>query len=508
MYSLTKSHSITNFSRNLRPRLYSWTLSAFRPPYRISTFVGATSASLVLSSPALAADTHLNIDGGALGLIWAVPFVGMLLSIALLPLLASHFWHHHFGKVAAFWALAFFVPFVATHASGIVASEMTHAILLDYVPFVILLTSLFTIAGGILVTGNLHGSPRLNTALLAIGTLLASVIGTTGASMVLIRPLLRANDGRRHNVHVVVFFIFLVSNIGGSLTPLGDPPLFLGYLRGVDFFWTTVHMLPEMGFAALILLILFWFLDSHLYKGDTDFRGVSDPTPDTSRIGISGKINFALLMVVIGAVLMSGSWKPEVSVPVFGLHWELQNIVRDLILIAAAIASLMLTPAGVRERNGFEWGPMLEVGKLFAAIFITIIPVIAMLKAAENGAFAPLVALVTAPDGAPINAMYFWMTGLLSSFLDNAPTYLVFFNLAGGDPVELMGPLARTLVAISCGAVFMGANSYIGNAPNFMVKAIAENAGVKMPSFFGYMAWSVGILVPVFILVTLVFFRT
>ncbi|MGA1835194.1 sodium:proton antiporter, partial [Rhizobium wenxiniae] len=176
-------------------------------------------ASLFLSSPALAADTHLNIDGSALGLIWAVPFVGMLLSIALLPLLASHFWHHHFGNVAAFWALAFFVPFIATHASGIVASEMTHAILLDYVPFVILLTSLFTIAGGILVTGNLHGSPRLNTGLLAIGTLLASVIGTTGASMVLIRPLLRANDGRRHNVHVVVFFIFLVSNIGGSLTP-------------------------------------------------------------------------------------------------------------------------------------------------------------------------------------------------------------------------------------------------------------------------------------------------
>lgn len=469
-------------------------------------FVIPMLSVLVLPSSALSADTHFSIDGSALGLVWAVPFVGMLLSIALLPLLASHFWHNHFGKIAAFWALTFIVPFIFTHTSEVVASEMTHAILLDYVPFVILLTSLFTIAGGILVTGNLHGSPRLNTTLLAIGTLLASVIGTTGASMVLIRPLLRANDGRRHNVHVIVFFIFLVANIGGSLTPLGDPPLFLGYLRGIDFFWTATHMLTEMGFAALILLVLFWLLDSYLYSGDADFRGVADPTPDTPKMAIFGKINFAFLVVVIGAVLMSGSWKPGISIPVFGLHWELQNIARDLVLIAAAVASLVLTPSVLREENGFEWGPMLEVGKLFAAIFITIIPVIAMLKAAENGAFAPLVALVTAPDGAPINAMYFWMTGILSSFLDNAPTYLVFFNLAGGDPVELMGPLARTLVAISCGAVFMGANTYIGNAPNFMVKAIAESVGVKMPTFFGYMAWSFSILVPVFILVTLVFF--
>lgn len=463
---------------------------------------------LAIQSPAFAAEGHASLNGGELGPIWALPFVGILLSIALAPLLAPTFWHHHFGKVAAFWALAFIVPFAATHASGVVASEMTHAILLDYVPFVILLTALFTISGGILVTGNLHGSPRLNTALLAVGTLLASVIGTTGASMVLIRPVLRANDGRRNNIHVVIFFIFLVSNIGGSLTPLGDPPLFLGYLRGVSFFWTASHMLAEMGFAVLILLTLFWLLDSYLYRGDKDFQGVNDPTPDTKQIGITGKINFILLLVVVGAVLVSGSWKPGISLPVFGLQLELQNIVRDLILIAAAFASLFLTPAGLREKNGFEWGPMLEVGKLFAAIFVTIIPVIAMLKAAENGAFAPLVALVTTPEGAPIDAMYFWMTGILSSFLDNAPTYLVFFNLAGGDPVELMGPLARTLVAISCGAVFMGANSYIGNAPNFMVKAIAESAGVKMPSFFGYMAWSVGILVPVFILVTLVFFRT
>jgi len=462
-------------------------------------------ASALLAQPALASSGGHGLDGASLGVIWAVPFVGILLSIALLPLLAPQFWHRHFGKVAAAWALAFVLPFTLLNGEAVV-EPLAETVLLDYLPFVILLTALFTIAGGILVTGNLHGSPKTNLALLAIGTLLASAVGTTGASMVMIRPLLRANDGRRHNVHVVVFFIFLVSNIGGSLTPLGDPPLFLGYLRGVGFFWTLLHMLKETGFAAVVLLALFYAIDHRLYRNDADFRGRFDPTPDTGRVGVEGRLNIALLMVVVGAVLLSGSWKPAIGFPLFGVEVELQNLARDLILIAAALASLSLTPKGVRHRNGFEWGPILEVAKLFAGIFVTIIPVLAMLRAAHEGAFAPLVGLVTTADGAPVNAMYFWATGLLSSFLDNAPTYLVFFNLAGGDPVHLMGEMATTLVAISAGAVFMGANSYIGNAPNFMVKSIAEGAGVKMPSFFGYMAWSVGILVPLFLVMTLVFF--
>ncbi len=449
-------------------------------------------------SPAVAA----GFDGAHLGVIWALPFVGTLLSIALFPLLAPHFWHHHFGKVAAGWGLAFLVPFVLAYGPGVAVHEALHVLFLEYLPFVIVLGALFTIAGGILVRGNLHGSPALNTGLLALGTFLASLIGTTGASMVLIRPLLRANDGRRHSVHVVVFFIFLVSNIGGALTPLGDPPLFLGYLQGVSFFWTTRNVFDEMLIVSLALLGLFWIVDGWLYRRDATFRPLPDPTPDTKGISICGKANFALLGLVVAAVLMSGSWDPEITFDVAGIRLELQNVLRDAILIGAGLASLALTPKGLREENGFNWDPILEVAKLFAGIFLTMVPVIAMLKAAGDGAFAPLVALVERADGTSDVRMYFWLTGFLSSFLDNAPTYLVFFNLAGGDPVELMGKSAAVLAAISCGAVFMGANTYIGNAPNFMVKAIAEKSGISMPSFFGYMAWSGGILVPIFIVLT------
>jgi Na+/H+ antiporter NhaD/arsenite permease-like protein len=463
-------------------------------------------ATALAASPALAAEAGHGLDGARLTLAWAIPFAGILLSIAILPLAAPTFWHHHFGKVAAGWALAFLLPFALAQGPGAAVDALVHSALLEYIPFIILLGSLFTIAGGILVTGNLRGSPALNTGLLALGTLAASVIGTTGASMVLIRPLLRANDERRHNVHVVVFFIFLVSNIGGSLTPLGDPPLFLGYLKGVDFFWTTTHLFPEMLFCAVILLGLFYAIDHRLYRADAALRAAPDPTPDTGRVGIEGKVNIALLAVVIGAVLMSGSWQPGIVFDVVGTEVELQSLLRDVILIAAAVASVRLTRPEVRAGNAFSWDPIFEVAKLFAGIFVTIIPVIAMLKAAEAGAFAPLVALVKHADGSPHDLLYFWMSGILSSFLDNAPTYLVFFNLAGGDPETLMGPLAGTLAAISCGSVFMGANSYIGNAPNFMVKAIAEDRGVRMPSFFGYMAWSCGILVPLFVLVSFVFF--
>jgi Na+/H+ antiporter NhaD/arsenite permease-like protein len=447
-----------------------------------------------------------GLDGAALSPLWALPFVGLLLSIAVLPLVAPSLWHHHYGKIAAAWALAFLGPFAVLHGPAAAFGEFVHAMALDYVPFVILIGALFVVAGGILVTGNLHGRPVVNVGILATGTVLASLIGTTGASMLLIRPLLRANDGRRHTVHVVVFFIFLVSNIGGALSPLGDPPLFLGYLRGVDFFWTTGHLLPETLVAAAALLGVFFLLDHRLYANDADFRGRFDPTPDTGRIGLAGGVNLALMLLVVLAVLGSGLWKPGISFDVFGTPVELQNLVRDLLLIAAALASLKLTAPAVRARNSFSWEPIAEVAKLFAGIFITIVPVIAMLKAAEHGPFAPLVTAVSGPDGQPVDALYFWATGLLSSFLDNAPTYLVFFNLAGGDAAHLMGDLGGTLAAISAGAVFMGANTYIGNAPNFMVKAIAESAGIRMPSFFGYMAWSFGILTPLFLVLTWLFF--
>lgn len=462
----------------------------------------AAAALLCLPQLVLAAD----IDGRQLSALWGVPFAGILLSIAVMPLLAPMFWHHHYGKVSAAWALAFLLPFAAMFGAGQAGVALVHVMLAEYIPFVILLTALFTVSGGIYIRGNLHGSPALNTAILAIGAVLASFMGTTGASMLLIRPLIRANDNRQHKAHVIVFFIFIVSNIGGSLTPLGDPPLFLGFLKGVDFFWTVSAILPETLFLVGVLLALFYALDSWYYHRREELMP-QDPTPDTRRIGFDGGRNFWLLAVIIGLVLMSGVWKSPVSFNIAGTEVGLAGLVRDLGLVAVILLSLKVTPASVHADNQFSWAPMQEVAKLFAGIFLTIIPVIAMLRAGVDGPFGAIIAAVTRADGSPDPAAYFWATGLLSSFLDNAPTYLVFFNTAGGDPQVLMTTLAPTLAAISAGAVFMGANSYIGNAPNLMVKAIAEDRGVRMPSFFGYMLWSFGILVPLFIAVTWIWFR-
>ena len=463
----------------------------------------AVSALLALS-PGLALAAQL--DGSQLAPLWGLPFAGLLLSIALMPLLAPIFWHHHFGKVTAAWALAFLLPFAYAFGPGATAVNLVHALLAEYLPFILLLTALFTVAGGIFIRGNLHGSPGLNTAILAIGAVLASFMGTTGASMLLIRPLIRANDNRKHKAHVVVFFIFIVSNAGGSLTPLGDPPLFLGFLKGVDFFWTVRHIFPETFFLVGSLLALFYAIDWWYYHRREEILPI-DPTPDSKRIGFDGAANFWLLGVIAALVLLSGFWKSTMVFNVFGTEVGLPGLVRDIGLIAVTFVSLRITPGKVHRDNQFSWGPMQEVAKLFVGIFLTIIPVIAMLKAGLNGPFSAIVLAVTRPDGTPDPAMYFWATGALSSFLDNAPTYLVFFNTAGGDPQVLMNALAPTLAAISAGAVFMGANTYIGNAPNLMVKAIAEDRGVKMPSFFGYMAWSGAILIPLFIIMTFIWFR-
>lgn len=462
-------------------------------------------AALTLTSwPQLACAATL--EGASLSALWGLPFAGMLLSIALFPLVAPTFWHHHFGKIAAAWALVFLVPFALAFGWGIALGTLVHALLEEYIPFIVLLAALYTVAGGICVRGNLHGTPRLNTTILALGTLLASVMGTTGAAMLLIRPLLRANDNRRHVVHVVVFFIFLVANAGGSLSPLGDPPLFLGFLQGVDFFWTTTHLALPMLFVCGVLLTAFYFLDSHYFHQREEERSrFFDPTPD-SPLGIDGKVNFLLLGAVVGLVLMSGLWKPGVSFDVLGTHVDLQNAVRDVALVVVMLLSLALTPRAARKGNDFNWAPIEEVAKLFAGIFVTIAPVITILRAGEAGAFAGVVHLVNDSAGRPQDAMYFWATGLLSSFLDNAPTYLVFFNLAGGDASSLMTTGATTLAAISAGAVFMGANSYIGNAPNFMVKAIAESRGVRMPSFCAYLGWSGAVLLPLFLVTGWLFF--
>ena len=456
---------------------------------------------LALLSPLARAS---DLDGRAFGVLWGLPFAGMLLSIAILPLTLPRLWHHHFGKIAAGWALAFLLPFAAVQGLGATAGVLAHTLVAEYLPFIILLTALFTSAGGIFVRGNLHGSPGLNAGLMAIGALLASVMGTTGASMLMVRPLIRANDNRRHAAHVLVFFIFIVSNAGGSLTPLGDPPLFLSFLKGVDFFWTLGHIFPETLFLVGALLAIFYAIDSWYYRREGITR--QDPTPDTPSFGIEGALNFLPLAAVVALVLMSGLWKPGIAFHLLGSEVELQSLLRDAGLILVTLVSLAITPRALREKNQFSWGPMQEVAKLFIGIFLTMVPVLAMLKAGEQGAFAAVTRAVTGPDGQPLPWAYFWFSGILSSFLDNAPTYLVFFNLAGGDPQVLMTSLATTLAAVSAGSVFMGANSYIGNAPNFMVKAIAEDRGIAMPSFFGYMAWSGAVLIPLFLVMTWIFF--
>ena len=445
-----------------------------------------------------------HLDGGELSLLWVIPFVGILLSIALCPLLTPQFWHHHFGKVSAFWAALFALPFLWFYGFELALYDLLHVSLLEYLPFIILLLSLFTVTGGLRIISSLQGTPGFNTGLLAVGTFLASWMGTTGAAMALIRPLLRANAWRASRTHVVVFFIFLVANIGGSLTPLGDPPLFLGFLKGVDFFWPTTHMFQPMVFIAAILLAIFFVLDTIIMKRE----GITPPESksDGPRFRLEGSVNILLLAGVVGAVLLSGVWKPGIVFNVYHVHVELQNLTRDLLLLLIAVLSLVLTSSRTRSENDFSWFPIVEVAKLYAGIFITIIPAIAILKAGSEGALGFVINNVTTASGEPNHAMYFWATGVLSSFLDNSRTYLVFFNTAGGDAEMLTGPLATTLLAISAGAVFMGANTYIGNAPNFMVRAIAEESGTRMPSFFGYMAWSICFLVPLFGLITWIWF--
>ena len=454
-------------------------------------------------------------EGGEIGKLlplWSViPFAGILLSIALFPLIAPGFWHRHFPKVSAFWALAFAVPFIFVYGGEAVHS-LLHVFIIDYIPFIILLWALFTVSGGIVVKGTLRGTPIVNTIFLLIGTFIASWIGTTGASMVLIRPVLRANAWRKKKVHIIIFFIFLVSNIGGSLTPLGDPPLFLGFLHGVPFFW-TFSLLPHMSFAVGFLLWLFYLLDRYYFKREekpAEEKEERDEREEREKLSVEGLHNVLFLAGIVGAVLLSGFWKAG-EVSILGVHTALQDLVRNALMILMGVLALLTTAPRLRKENEFTWFPIMEVAYLFAGIFATIVPALAILKAGSEGELAFLLEKVSEP------VHYFWITGGLSSFLDNAPTYLTFFNsalgkfFAGMPELEAVGLLIDQQViylkAISVGAVFMGANTYIGNAPNFMVKSIAEESGIPMPSFFGFLfKYSIPILIPLFILVTIIFF--
>ena len=435
-----------------------------------------------------------------------MPFAGMLLSIALLPLLAPRVWHGHFAKITAAWTLVMAVPFVSVFTWR-AAHQLVEVALVDYVPFLILIATLFTIGGGIYLRGTLRGTPATNGMILLTGTLLASWVGTTGAAMVFIRPLLRANRSRRYRAHTVVFFIFLVANIGGALTPLGDPPLFLGFLHGVPFTW-TFSLWPHMATAAALVLGIYLILDTIQWRRESPAVRAAREAPEPLRI--DGAHNIALLVGVIAAVIASGSLDLG-EIHVLGVELGIANIVRDFVLVALLVVSWRTTAASVRAANEYSWAPIREVAILFAGIFATMIPAIAMLRAGENGAMAFIVRDVSSP------AHFYWASGLLSSFLDNAPTYVTFVATAlgrmypGVDASVAIGKLihenAIYLEAISVGSVFMGANTYIGNAPNFMVKSIAEEAGVPMPSFFGYVfRYSLLVLIPVFALITVLFF--
>jgi Na+/H+ antiporter NhaD/arsenite permease-like protein len=443
--------------------------------------------------------------GSVLSLWWAIPFAGMLLSIALFPLFNRHFWEHHYAKVTLFWSLALVIPLLAIHrAQG--THHLVEVILVDYIPFLVILWALYTVASGIFVTGTMHGTPLQNTLMIGIGAALASWVGTTGASIIMVRPLVRAIAWRKHRAHTVVFFIFLVSNIGGALTPIGDPPLFLGFLHGVPFFW-TLRILPMVLTVAVPVLLIFFALDSWYYRRDPPKTtyGVRES------VGLIGWQNLFFLLGIIFVVVASGAWNAGM-IRVLGVDCEISGLVRDGALLLISVISFRTTPPKIHRDNLFSWAPVKEVAILFAGIFITMIPALVILRAGENGAMHPLVDMAREPKH------YFWLTGGLSSFLDNAPTYLTFFNTALGalepgrpqaDAVrDLLTTHAHYLEAISCGAVFMGANSYIGNAPNFMVKSIAEHAGIKMPGFFGYiLKFVLPVMIPLFLLVTFVFFR-
>lgn len=465
------------------------------------TLIKLAAVSAAALVPAAAGASEL--DGSALGLAWAIPFAGVLLSIALFPLLAPIFWGRHQGKVALFWALCCAIPMFVFLGSATAFSSLAHVMLADYVPFIIFVGALFIVAGGIHIRGTFVGRPIVNTVMLAIGAVLANFMGTTGAAMLLIRPLIGANEMRRYKMHTFIFFIFIVANVGGALTPLGDPPLFMGFLKGVNFFWTTEHLMLPWLFTVGLLLAVYFAIDCVAYRRDAA-AGMKLPEEKVP-FGIDGSVNFIFLAMIIGAVLMAGFWHPGVHFSVLGVEFSLEGALRDVIFICAALLSLRFTDDRTHEMNQFSFEPIEEVAKLFFGIFACIVPVLAMLRAGMDGAFAPLVAMVTNPDGSFNNTVYFWLTGSLSAFLDNTPTYLAFFNLAGGDPVHLMTEASKTLMAISMGSVFMGAVTYIGNAPNFMTVAICAERGIKMPSFFGYMLWSVGILGPVFFIMDITF---
>ena len=477
---------------------------------KLSALAAALLGVLAFSVTAMAESPAGETGTAVPSLLYCIPFAGILLCIALFPLVKPTWWEEHQAPVVLAWSLAFIVPFVMCFGAHHTAEVVLECIINDYLTFIVLLFGLFCVAGNITLEGDLAGSPRINVGLLLFGTLLSSWVGTTGASMLMVRPIIKMNSWRKRKRHIMIFFIFLISNIGGCLTPIGDPPLLMGFMRGVPFFW-SLRLLPILAFNAAVLLFVFYHLDMRAYRKDIAEGRKPDISKPGTEIRIAGLHNLIFLAAIVVAVLLSGTL-PSLplfrnadgtvrGIPILGevtLTWP--AVIEIAIILASAWLSFRTTSAKVRTENHFTWGAIKEVAILFIGIFITMQPALMILKA--NGASL----------GLDSPYQMFWATGALSSFLDNTPTYLVFLTTAGslgfteGIATALGTVPAKMLVAISCGAVFMGANTYIGNAPNFMVKSISDENGVRMPSFFGYILWSLGFLIPVFILDTLIFF--
>ncbi len=477
---------------------------------KLSALAAALLGVLAFSVTAMAESPAGETGTAVPSLLYCIPFAGILLCIALFPLVKPTWWEEHQAPVVLAWSLAFIVPFVMGFGAHHTAEVVLECIINDYLTFIVLLFGLFCVAGNITLEGDLAGSPRINVGLLLFGTLLSSWVGTTGASMLMVRPIIKMNSWRKRKRHIMIFFIFLISNIGGCLTPIGDPPLLMGFMRGVPFFW-SLRLLPILAFNAAVLLFVFYHLDMRAYRKDIAEGRKPDISKPGTEIRIAGLHNLIFLAAIVVAVLLSGTL-PSLplfrnadgtvrGIPILGevtLTWP--AVIEIAIILASAWLSFRTTSAKVRTENHFTWGAIKEVAILFIGIFITMQPALMILKA--NGASL----------GLDSPYQMFWATGALSSFLDNTPTYLVFLTTAGslgfteGLATALGTVPAKMLVAISCGAVFMGANTYIGNAPNFMVKSISDENGVRMPSFFGYILWSLGFLIPVFILDTLIFF--
>jgi Na+/H+ antiporter NhaD/arsenite permease-like protein len=444
------------------------------------------------------------LDGPGLSLAWGAPFLGLLLTIALAQTLWPAGWSRHYGKLTVLWIAAALVPLLIRFGSAGGAGLET-LLLLDYLPFVISIAALYIIAGGIHIRSRMSGHPVENAILLALGTIAGGLIGTPGATLLFLPVFLKANRWRKYRSHSLIFLTLLICNIGGAFSPMG-PPLLIGYLRGVSFLWTVQAMVAPTLFVSGLLIAIYMALDSILLYPREDSGARARHKEVHNALGLEGWINLALLAGAIILQIACGLWRSPVSLPLGATALPLPDAVRLLGLVSLAAASLLLTPVRIRAANRFEWGPIAEVIIVFAGIFACILPLLAILEAGRDGAMAGLLHLVTGADGRPINWAYFTATGLLSGFLDNAPTFLLFFDAASGDPVTLMGPQAVTLVAISTGAAFWGGLTYVGNAPNLMVRSIAEQQGIRMPSFLVYMVWAAIVLLPVFALTAVLFF--